>query len=179
MTLLKHITIALATFALPISLWAAQTPSQAPDQTTDQPSVRVETPNLQGPRQLEDTTATAAVRDYLESWQAFRSAFAQNRAALLDADFVGDAHDKLAATVHQQTAAGIHTRYTDHSHDIRIVFYSPDGLSIQIVDDVEYDEQVFDHEKTLATQHLHARYIVVLTPSEVRWRVRVLQAIPE
>ena len=179
MTLLKRITVALAALALPFSLCAGQTPGQTPDQLPDQPSVRVETPNLQGPRQLEDQTATAVVRHYLESWQAFRSAFAQNRAALLDADFVGDAHDKLADTVHQQAAAGIHTRYTDRSHDIRIVFYSPDGLSIQITDDVEYDEQVFDHEKTLATQHLHARYIAVLTPSEVRWRVRVFQAIPE
>jgi len=33
----------------------------------DQPTVRVQPPNLQGPRPLQDQTAKAAVRDYLES----------------------------------------------------------------------------------------------------------------
>jgi hypothetical protein len=34
---------------------------------------------------------------------------------------------------------------------------------------------VFDHDKQLTTQQVHAHYIVVLTPAEVRWRVRVFQ----
>ncbi len=165
--MLKKLVVVFSALAMPAALWAAQ------------PSIHVTPPNLQGPRPLEDQTATAAVRDYLESWQAMKSALAQNHAALLDADFTGDAHDKLADTVHEQAAMGIHTRYQDLSHDLRIVFYSPEGLSIQLVDNVEYDEQVLDQQKILATQRVHARYIVVMTPSEVRWRVRVLQTIPE
>jgi hypothetical protein len=144
-----------------------------------EPTVQVETPQLEGSRTLEPVTATAVVRDYLESWQTLRPALDQNRAGLLDADFVGDAHDKLASTVHDQIAAGLHTRYSDRSHDVRIVFYSPDGLSIQLIDDVVYDQQVFSGAKELATESVHARYVVVLSPSEVRWRVRVLQGLPE
>jgi hypothetical protein len=144
-----------------------------------QPTVKVETTDLQGSRTLEPVTATAVVRDYLESWQTLRSALDENRADLLDADFVGDAHDKLSSTVHDQIAAGVHTRYSDRSHDVRIVFYSPDGLSIQLIDNVEYDEQVFDGSKELATESVQARYVVILSPSEVRWRVRILQGIPE
>lgn len=165
--MLKKLVVVFSALAMPLALWA------------DQPSVHVEPSNLQGPRPLQDQTATAAVRDYVESWQVLRSALAQNRAALLDADFTGDARDKLGDTVHEQAALGIHTRYQDRSHDLRIVFYSPEGLSIQLVDNVEYDEEVLDHDKVLATQKVHARYIVVMTPSEVRWRVRVFQAMPE
>ena len=40
-------------------------------------------------------------------------------------------------------------------------------------------KQVVDHDKILTTQHVTARYVVVLTPSETRWRVRVLQAVTE
>jgi hypothetical protein len=145
----------------------------------DQSAVRVEPTNLQGPRVLEKQTETAVVRDYLEAWKSFNTAFEQNRAALLDADFVGTAKDKLTDTIQQQSKIGIHTRYVDRSHDIQIVFYSPEGLSIQLVDQVEYDMQVFDHDKPLTTQRVRARYVAVLTPSEVRWRVRVLQALPE
>jgi len=31
----------------------------------------------------------------------------------------------------------------------------------------------------LTTQHVRARYVAVLTPTEVRWKVRVFQAEPE
>jgi hypothetical protein len=102
-----------------------------------------------------------------------------NSAALLDADFVGEAKDKLAATIQQQTQLGLRTRYQDRSHDIQIVFYSPEGLSIELTDNVDYDVELLDQNKSQATQHVHARYVVVMTPAEVRWRVRVLQAQTE
>lgn len=144
-----------------------------------QPVVYVEPPNLHGPRQLQDQTATAVVRDYLESWESLASALLQNRPDLLDQDFVGTAKDKLTDTIHQQAALGIQTRYQDRAHHIQIVFYSPDGLSVQLVDNVEYDERVVDHQKVLATQHTHTRYTVVMTPAETRWRVRIFQSVPE
>jgi hypothetical protein len=89
-----------------------------------------------------------------------------NNAALLDQDFVGTARDKLAEAIQQQSTLALHTRYQDKSHDIQVVFYSPEGLSIQLVDTVEYDVQVLDHDKLKATQPVRARYIVVLTPVE-------------
>lgn len=144
----------------------------------DQPAVQIEPPSLQGSRPLEKQTESAVIRDYLESWQSFRNALDQNQASLLDPDFVGTAREKLADTIEQQAKLGIHTRYLDRSHDLQIVFYSPEGLSIQLMDNVEYDEQVFENDKLLATQHVHTRYLVVLTPAEVRWRVRIFQAGP-
>jgi hypothetical protein len=143
-----------------------------------QPSVQVQPPDLRGSRPLEERTATAVVRDYLESWQKFSAALDQNATSQLDPDFVGTAREKLAATIAEQVKAGIHSRYEDQSHNLQIVFYSPDGLSIQMSDNVEYDEQVLDHDKVLTTQHIKARYVVVLTPAEVRWKIRVFQADP-
>lgn len=151
-------------------LLAAQT--ALPGQAT----VRVEPAHLQGPRVLAEQTAQAAIRDYLESWQAMRSALAQNRPGLLSQDFVGTAKDKLTGTIHDQAAAGIHTRYTDRAHDLQIVFYSPERLSIELTDNVDYDVQVFHGDQSVSTQQVQARYIAVLTPAQVRWQVRILQA---
>jgi hypothetical protein len=145
----------------------------------DQPSVRVVPPNLQGPRQLNEETQAAVVRDYLQAWQSVGAALQQNRADLLNRDFVGTAKDRLLDTIHDQVTMGISTRYLDLSHDLQIVFYSPEGLSVQLVDNVEYEVQVVDHGKALATQKMHARYVVVMTPAEVRWRIRIFQAEPE
>jgi hypothetical protein len=145
----------------------------------DQPIVRLEPTNLQGPRVLNEQTQTAVIRDYLQAWQSVRTALEQNRPDLLNRDFVGTAKDKLADTIHDQVTSGISTRYLDRSHDLQIVFYSPEGLSVQLVDNVEYEVQVADHGKTQATQKMHARYVVVMTPAEVRWRVRVFQGGPE
>ena len=144
-----------------------------------EPVVHVEPPHLHGPRELQDQTATAVVRDYLQSWQSLTAALRQNRADLLDRDFIGTAKDKLTDTIHEQAALGIHTSYQDRAHNIQIIFYSPDGLSIQLVDNVEYDQRVVDRQKVLTTQHTHTRYIVVMTPAETRWRVRILQSEPE
>ena len=141
-----------------------------------QADVRVEPTHLQGPRPLQEQTQSAAIRDYLQGWKTLGAALDQNASGLLDRDFVGSARDQLAEAVQQQTAAGIHTHYQDRSHDIQIVFYSPEGLSIELKDDVQYDVQVLDHDKVQTTQQVHAHYIVVLTPAEVRWRVRVFQA---
>jgi hypothetical protein len=141
----------------------------------DQPTVYVEPPNLQGSRPVEKQTETAAIRDYLESWQSFRAALDRNEPTLLDQDFTGIARDRLADTIAQQLKLGIHTRYEDRMHHLQIVFYSPEGLSIQIVDTVEYDQQVLEHDKVLATRRMRARYLVVLTPTEVRWKVRIFQ----
>lgn len=144
-----------------------------------QATVHVETAKLDTPRPLQEQTRSAAVRDYLDAWRTMGTALNQNNVAALDRDFVGTAHDRLAETIQQQSAAGIHTSYQDKSHDITIAFYSPEGLSLQMIDNVEYDIQVSEHDKVLTTQHVRARYIVVMTPAEVKWRVRVFQAQPE
>ena len=144
-----------------------------------QVTVRVEPPNLRDFRPLPEQTEKSAIRDYLQSWQSFKSALEQNRADLLDPDFVGTARDKFIETIQQQASSGIRTRYRDTSHDITIAYYSPDGLSIQLIDKVEYDVGVLDDDKLKTTQHMSVRYVIVLTPAELRWRVRIFQANPE
>jgi hypothetical protein len=146
---------------------------------SDQPRVRVEPTDSVGPRTLEKQTETAVVRDYLQAWHSLSGALEQNRTDLLNADFVGTAKEKLSDTIQEQAKLGIQTRYTDKAHDVQLVFYSPEGLSIQLVDTVDYDVQLIDHEKPQITQHVRARYIAVLTPTEVQWKVRVFQAEPE
>jgi hypothetical protein len=147
--------------------------------SAEQPTVRVEPANIEGPRVLNDQTKAAVIRDYLEAWQSMRAALLQNRSNLLDRDFVGTAKDKLVDTIQDQVTMGISTRYLDRSHDLQIVFYSPEGLSVQLVDNASYDVQLIDHGKIQATQTEHARYVVVMTPAELRWRVRIFQSEPE
>lgn len=166
MTVMKLLLVTLLLFAVPFGLRA------------DDAAVRVEPPNPQATKQLRKQTADAAIRDYLQSWHSLTAALEQNRPGLLEQSFVGTALDKLKDTIAQQADVGLHTSYQDRAHDLRVVFYSPDGLSIQLVDNAEYDQQVFDHDKVLAAERVRKRYIVVLTPTEVRWRVRVFQSDP-
>lgn len=144
-----------------------------------QTTVHVESVRMQGPRLLQEQTRKSAIRDYLQSWQSFSRALDHNSADMLESDFLGTAREKLTDTIENQKASGIRTRYQDRSHDIQIVFYSPDGLSLEITDDVEYDAQLIDKSTVLTTQHLKAHYVVILTPTETRWRVRLFQAVPE
>ncbi len=143
-----------------------------------QPAVRVDAEAV-GPRSLEDLTRTAVVRDYLQSWKSMSAALQENRADLLGTSYLGLAKEKLAEAVREQHELGIRTNYRDLSHHLKIVFYSPEGLSVQLVDTVEYNMQIIDHDQVLAPQHVRARYVAVLTPTEVRWKVRVFQAQPE
>jgi hypothetical protein len=142
---------------------------------TDEPTVRVAPPHLQGSRPLETQTESAVLRDYLQSWKTLQVALDQNQASLLDQNFVGTARQKFENTIDEQLKLGIHTRYQERSHEIQIVFYSPDGQSIQMVDNVEYEQAVLDHDNVLSTRPIRKKYLVVLTPTEVRWKVRVLQ----
>lgn len=165
--MIRRLLIAACALALPVAARAGQ------------PDVQVQPPDLQGSRQLESLTATAVVRDYLQSWNALRAALDRNTPEALSQDFVGTALTRLHKTIAEQNKLGIHTRYTDRAHHLQIVFYSPDGLSIQLVDRVTYDEQVMQGNTVMATQPVHARYVVVLTPSQTRWQVRVFQASAE
>lgn len=142
---------------------------------SDGPSVRVDPMNSAGPRPVETQTQASVVRDYLASWQALNNAMTHNRAELLDAYFVGQARQQFADTVRQQTNVGIRTSYQDRSHHISVVFYSPEGLSIQLLDEVEYDVTVHKGEQLLATNQVKTRYVAVLTPTESRWKVRIFQ----
>jgi len=149
----------------------------APVDAAAQASVRIETPaGLEGPRTLQEQTASAAIRDYLQAWRSMNAALEQNRTDQLSTYFAGTALDKLNETAEEQASAGLRTHYQVNSHDIQIVFYSPEGLSIELTDTVQYEMQVTDHGKQIANKPMRSRYVVVLTPAEARWKVRVFQA---
>jgi hypothetical protein len=57
----------------------------------DEPTVHVQQPKLQGPRELQAQTAKAVVQDYLDGWKSMSKALDQNRPDLLDRDFTGAA----------------------------------------------------------------------------------------
>src|SRR6476660_9942915 len=128
------------------------------------PTVRVDA-GAAGPRTLEDQTKTAVVRDYLQAWKSMSQALQENRVDALDTSYLGLAKEKLAEAVREQRELGIKTNYRDLSHNLKIVFYSPEGLSVQLLDTVQYEVQVIDHDRVQATQHLSTRYVAVLTPT--------------
>jgi hypothetical protein len=145
----------------------------------EEPAVRVASTDSVGPRTLEPQTRTAVVRDYLAAWQSLGRALHENNPSLLDADFTSIAREKLSDTIEDQQKLGLKTLYQDRKHDISLVFYSPEGLSIELLDTVEYDVQLLDHDKLQATQQVRTQYLAVLTPTEVRWKVRIFQSVPK
>jgi hypothetical protein len=142
---------------------------------SDRPTVRVEPMDSVGPRPVERQTQSTVVRDYLLAWQTLNNAMSQNRVDLLEACFVGLAKEKLADTIREQQKLGIETTYQDKSHNIKVLFYSTEGLSIQLLDEVEYEVEVRGPSQSLGTQRIHTRYVAVLTPTESKWKVRVFQ----
>lgn len=142
---------------------------------TTGPTVKVASMDSVGPRTVEKQTQVSVVRDYLRAWEMLDNAFQENHPDLLDGYFVGAAKEKLAVTIREQQTLGIQTTYGKQSHDIQVVFYSPEGLSIEIVDNAGYEVEVRDHGKVVGTQQVQAKYVAVLTPTESKWKVRVLQ----
>jgi len=139
------------------------------------PAVQVAPMENVGPRPVEEQTRRCVIRDYLQAWQGLGQALEQNEPDLLEPYFVGLAKDKLAATIREQGKIGIHVSYRDRSHNIRVVFYSPEGLSLQLLDDLEYDVEVRTRSGVVGSQHVCTRYVAVLTPTESKWKVRVFQ----
>ncbi len=130
------------------------------------------------PRQVEDTTERAVARDYATAWQAMAEALDQNRAALLDANFIGDAGDKLGATIAEQNKAGLHQRIVDHGHTVDAVFYSPEGSAIELHDTAHLQLQLLDGSRVIHSQDATVHYVALLTAAENSWKVRVLEAVP-
>jgi len=140
-----------------------------------EPTVKVAPMDSVGPRKVEDQTRTSIIRDYLAGWKAMNAALSQNRADLLDSAFVGKAREKLTGTIQEQQKLGIQTSYQAESHDIKVVFYSPDGLSIQLLDNVAYDVDVKEKGQSIGTSQVRTRYVTVLSPTETKWKVRIFQ----
>jgi hypothetical protein len=130
------------------------------------------------PRAVEPTTADAIQRNYAHAWQSLASALEQNRADLLNEDFVGGARTQLQEAIRAQQQNGLSRHVTDHGHKVRVNFYSPDGSTIQATDTADLEIEYREGNRVLSSERVRASYIVLLTPAENSWKVRVLQELP-
>ncbi|MGE0404743.1 MAG: hypothetical protein AB7O65_00455 [Candidatus Korobacteraceae bacterium] len=132
-----------------------------------------------GPREMQEATRQSIARAYGRAWETLSRALAENREDLLDSAFLGSARDALVQLVRHQKATGIRQRYVDRGHKAEVLFYSPEGLSVQLRDRAQFELQVLDGESVVHREQVTVSYIALLSPTEVTWKVRVLQAVPE
>lgn len=167
-------------FALPLALaiFGMVALHTMANDSSNLPAVQINTDNVAG-KQIEDLTRKAVARDYAKAWRTLATALDENRADILDGDFVGVAEDKLTSAVGQQGKAGLHRRYVDHGHKVDVLFYSPDGTSMELRDTAQLEIQVLDGDKVIHTENVTQQYVSLMTPTEVRWKVRLLQEVPQ
>ena len=132
-----------------------------------------------GPRAVESLTERSIIRDYQFAWMNLAQARASSSTAPLNGLFVGTANDWLTSAVNSQRHSGLSFRYSNQSHKLEAVFYAPEGDVIELHDNAEYDLQILEESKTIHTEHVVARYVVLMTPAADRWVIRQLQAVPQ
>ncbi|HET8668822.1 MAG TPA: hypothetical protein VFM10_12635 [Terriglobales bacterium] len=142
-----------------------------------EPQVRLTTSGA-GPREIEDQTERAILRDYSKAWQALADARSQNRPDLLGTMFTGFAKDEITQAIEQQKKANTRMRYIDHGHNLQAVFYSQEGSALQLRDTAQLEIQVLDGNSVVHTENATVHYLAIMTPTSDHWQVRMLQAVP-
>jgi hypothetical protein len=140
-------------------------------------NVQLDTANA-GPRQVEDRTERAIVRDYGTAWATLAKALEQNRTDALPLSFVGDAQKQIARRIQQQRQNGLATRYVDRGHKVEAIFYSPEGSAMQLRDIANLEVQLLDGSKVVHSEQVTLNYLALMTVAEDRWKVRELEAVP-
>jgi hypothetical protein len=139
------------------------------------PNVQLNTRNAT-PRQLEDSTQKAIVRDYTAAWQGLNTALSNNTTAPLNENFVGYALEKLTQRVKDQQHQNLKTRIIDHGHKVDAIFYSKDGSIIELRDTASIETQVLDGDTVIHSDQAQVQYTAVMTGAEDRWKVRLLES---
>jgi hypothetical protein len=129
------------------------------------------------PRSIEELTGRNVTRDYAYAWRDLAAASQANRPELLNDYFTGFAKDNLAKRIADQRGAGVTIRYTDHGHNVKAFFYSPDGGEMQLLDNAQLDIAVLDGGKLIHQETVTQSYLVLMTPGADRWFVRSLDPI--
>jgi hypothetical protein len=132
--------------------------------------------NSVAPRDLEDNTQQAIIRDYSAAWKGLSMALANNSLAPLRENFVGFALDKLTQRVQQQQQNGLTTRIIDRGHKVDALFYSPDGSAVELRDTATIETQVLDGGNVIHSDQAQVHYYAIMTGAEDRWKVRVLES---
>ncbi len=139
------------------------------------PAVQLTVQNAQ-PREVEDVTQKAILRDYTAAWQAISTALENNTLQPLNENFSGFALDKLTQRVKDQKQNGLSTRIIDRGHKVEAIFYSPDGAAIELKDTANIETQVLDGGTVIHSDQAQIHYYAVMTGAEDRWKVRVLES---
>jgi hypothetical protein len=142
------------------------------------PSVELNVKNAQ-PREVEDVTQNAILRDYTLAWQAISTSLAGNTTQPLNDNFSGFALEQMLQRVKDQKEQGLHTRIIDRGHKVEAIFYSPDGAAIELKDTATIETQVLDGSSVIHSDQAQIRYYAVMTGAEDRWKVRVLESAPQ
>ncbi|HEY6253315.1 MAG TPA: hypothetical protein VI685_25445 [Candidatus Angelobacter sp.] len=146
-------------------------------QADSKPRVQLNADNAR-PRQLEDATQNAVLRDYTLAWQAMHTALANNTTAPLNDNFTGFALEKLTQRVKDQQHQGLTTRIIDGGHKVDAIFYSKDGSAVELHDIASIETQVLDGSTIIHSDKSQIQYLAVMTGAADRWQVRVLQTVP-
>jgi hypothetical protein len=139
------------------------------------PSIQLSVKDAQ-PREVEDVTQNAVLRDYTLAWQAIGAALADNSTQPLNDNFVGFALDKLTQRVKDQKQNGLTTRIIDRGHKVDAIFYSIDGAAIELKDTASIETQILDGGTVIHSDQAKIQYYAVMTGAEDRWKVRVLES---
>jgi len=160
-------------FVLLAALIAAATPVLAAETGF---AVNLDTSQAQ-PRHVEETTMTSVQRDYGHAWQTMAAAMEENNTGLLGSDFVGLAKEQLLQVISEQGKSGLKRRYIDHGHQVRVVFYSPDGSAMELHDTVRLEIQLLDGNKIVYSDQGTFHFLALMTPAENSWKVRLLESV--
>lgn len=129
------------------------------------------------PRSIEELTGRNVTRDYAYAWRDLAAALQSNRADLLSDYFTGFAKDNFTQRIHDQQKTGVTVRYTDHGHNVKAFFYSPDGGEMQLLDDAQLEIAILDGGKVIHQETVTQTYLVLMTPGADRWFVRSLDPV--
>jgi len=173
----RRLLTAVSAVALLVGLLAFR-PAASVTAADSAPAITLD-PGKAGPRELEEQTQRSIVRDYGRAWNTLQAALDGNDDELLQQYFVGVAKDKLAQAVAEQRKSGLRLHYQPRGHALQVLFYSPEGSAIEARDTAELEIQVLDGGKVVHRERLTQPYLVLFTPAEDRWKVRLLEPLPK
>jgi len=162
---------------LPILLLALLTLVYAADKNSG-PAVELNASAAQ-PRQVEDVTEKAITRDYSNAWKVMETALSENRTDQLASGFAGVAEDKLQKRIEGQRASNLKVRIVDHGHKLDAIFYSPEGSALQVRDTAQLEIEYLNGNSVVHREQVMQKYLALLTVGEDRWKVRVLEEVPQ
>src|SRR6185369_18090938 len=125
------------------------------------PSVQLNVKNAQ-PREVEEVTQNAILRDYTLAWQGISTALANNTLQPLNENLSGFALDKLTQRVKDQKQNGLSTRIIDRGHKVEALFYSPDGSAVELKDTASIETQVLSGGTVIHSDQAQIQYYAVM-----------------